>query len=114
MKPTVRRHVRAAARFEALEERTLLTFTIGSLSDSPDPVYNGQGVTLTANNVVYTNGRPFAIEFYLESNGISGLQRLTDTYLDSDGNGAGGFSVTVSTAGLANTTYTYYAQGVEA
>jgi hypothetical protein len=96
---------------ERLEPRRLLAFTIGSLTDSPDPVYRGQAFTLTANNVVITTGHPIAVDFYRETNGRSGLQAAEDLLVDVDDNSSGGYAVSVLTGGLSPGTYTYYARG---
>jgi hypothetical protein len=52
------------------------------------------------------------VAFYRESNGIAGLQfgSAGDTLLAVDSNGADGWSLVASTAGLTNGSYTYYAQ----
>src|SRR5947207_2115417 len=110
MRPTARRRSRFAALFESLEIRRLLAFTIGSLTDSPDPVNRGVPLTLTANNVVDSAGRAFEIDFYLESNGVPGLQ-AGDTTIRFDDDGSNGFSLNFSTdiLGLTPGRYTFYA-----
>ncbi|HEX8201047.1 MAG TPA: leishmanolysin-related zinc metalloendopeptidase, partial [Isosphaeraceae bacterium] len=85
--------------------------TIGSLTDSPDPVTQGGSLTLTANSVTDPDGSVASVAFYRESNGTAGLQTGTggDTLVGVDTSSAGGWTVTISTSGLAAGTYTYYA-----
>jgi hypothetical protein len=77
--------------------------TISSLTDSSDPVKQGQ--TLTAS----VTGSPESVAFYRDSNGNGTLNVGTDTLL---GNGSDGWSVSVGIpVNFAIDTYTYFAQG---
>ena len=118
--PRVKRRGRPAA-IEALELRQLLSGvaviggppTIGSLTAAPDPVYVGDPVTLTANDVT---GRAVRVYFYREPNGQPGLQTDIDPATDdllvgSDNTAADGYSIAAPTSGLATyNQYRYYAQ----
>ena len=127
------RTARAACGVQVLEPRQLLSVgiaidddpdpgpgpnpgappVIASLVASPQPVNLGVPLTLTANGVT---GRAVAVSFYVESNGQPGLQGPDDPGLPQDNvvgrdaTSSGGYTVTLSTAGLAAGTYTYYAQ----
>jgi hypothetical protein len=82
--------------------------TIGSFTVSPTSVVTGSTVTLTAASV--TGGTVTAVNFYLESNGTSGLQVGSDTLVGSGTQSGTTWSLSnVSTAGLAAGTYTFYA-----
>ena len=85
--------------------------TIASLSDSPDPATPGSPLKLTANGVADPGGSVAKVGFYRESNGVAGLQTGSggDTLVATDSSSAGGYTATVSTAGLAARAYTYYA-----
>ena len=85
--------------------------TISSLSDSPDPAAPGATITLTANGVADPGGSVAKVGFYRESNGVAGLQTGSggDTLVATDSSSAGGYTATLSTAGLSARTYTYYA-----
>ena len=95
--------------------------TIAFLSDSPDPAPTNSSFTLTANSVADSNGTINAVRFYRETNNIPGLQILVgtvgdiqgDLLLGSDTSSAGGYTFNVSTTGLANGAYTYYAQATD-
>ncbi|HJZ90596.1 MAG TPA: endonuclease/exonuclease/phosphatase family protein [Gemmataceae bacterium] len=88
---------------------------IGSFTINPSSVTVGGTVSLTADNVTEVGGTIAGVNFYLESNGTSGLQIGSDTLV-----GAGTQSGTtwtlanVSTSGLAAGTYTYYAVATDA
>jgi ELWxxDGT repeat protein len=90
---------------------------VAGLADSPDPVVAGQTVTLIATGVADPadpSGQVFSVSFYRESNGISGLQAGGgDLLIDTDSDPAAGWSVHVSTEGLAPGTYMYYALAVD-
>jgi hypothetical protein len=88
---------------------------IAGLKGGPNPVASGKSLTLTASGVTDTaTGKGIAsVAFYRESNGTGGLQaggskpdKLVGTA--TAGNN-GSWSVTISTAGLAAGTYTFYA-----
>jgi subtilisin-like proprotein convertase family protein len=88
---------------------------IATLADSPDPVVPGGTLTLAADGVVDDDGFVISVTFYRESNGVEGLQTGTDgdTPMGTDADPASGWSVDVSTGGLAAGTYTYYAQATD-
>jgi len=83
---------------------------VTSLADVPDPATPGTKLTLTA-QVTDPDGAVTKVSFYRDSNGIAGLQLGSggDTFVGTDADKAGGFSVTLNTAGLATGSYTYYA-----
>jgi len=83
--------------------------TMTSLTDSSDPVSAGTTITLTANGVADSDGTVASVKFYRETNGTYGLQTATDLLVGTDTSSTGGWTAAVSTAGLAATTYTYYA-----
>jgi len=91
--------------------------TIGALTASPNAQRAGNELTLTANNVADLAGTVTSVAFYRESNGIAGLQtgKGGDTFVGTSvqSDGRGGWSVTISTAGLPSGTYTYYAQATD-
>ena len=53
--------------------------TIGSLSVSPDPVTQGNSLTLTANSVADSDGTVAKVEFYRDTNGNGVIDVGTDT-----------------------------------
>jgi hypothetical protein len=91
---------------------------VGLLSDTPDPAYLGQDVTLTATGVADAldpTGSVSRVDFYRESNGTAGLQTGAggDTSVGSDNDAADGWSASVATGDLALGAYTYYAQATD-
>ena len=58
--------------------------TITSLSDSPDPVPQGNTLTLTANGVADSDGTVTRVEFYRDANNNSVLDVGTDQLLGED------------------------------
>src|SRR5690606_13823968 len=72
--------------------------SIGSLSDSPDPVAQGSNLTLTANNVTDADGYVTAVEFYRDTNGNGSIEPGTDVPLGTDSSSVGGWTWTGSTA----------------
>ena len=83
---------------------------IGSLSVSPGSVTAGTPATLTANNVAeFGSGTITGVNFYRESNGISGLQVGSDTLLGPGTQNGSQWSLSTSTTGLGGGVYTYYA-----
>jgi ELWxxDGT repeat protein len=87
--------------------------TIGRLTNSANPVAPGEPLTLTAKAVVDPNptGAVVRVRFYRETNGTAGLQTGTtgDTLVGVDSSPSGGWSVKLSTSGLAAGSYIYYA-----
>jgi hypothetical protein len=72
---------------------------IQTLSDSPDPVTEGEYITLTARGVTDPYGRVDYVAFYLESNGVPGFQGpevsgTPDRQLGIDSDGTNGWSWT--------------------
>ena len=61
--------------------------TIASLSDSPDPVTQGNNLALTANNVSDSDGLVVKVEFYRDVNNNSVIDVGTDALLGTDTNG---------------------------
>ncbi len=75
--------------------------TVGSLTDSPDPVIQGEDITLTALNVADSDGTVAQVEFYRDANGNGLLDVGTDTLLETDTSSTGGWSWTGATGGFA-------------
>lgn len=88
---------------------TVVTPTIGSFAVSPSTTTAGTPVTLTASNVVETNGTVSSVVFYRESNSTSGLQTASDTLIGTGTRNGTTWAITAQTTGLANGSYTYYA-----
>jgi hypothetical protein len=86
--------------------------TIGSLSDSPDPVTAPATVTLTANSVVDSDGTVANVQFYRETDGAAGLQVGSDLLLATDSTAAP-YSTTIDTSMLPGGVYTYYARAID-
>ena len=74
--------------------------TIGSLSVNPDPVTQGNNLTLTANSVGDNDGTVVKVEFYRDTNGNGVIDVGTDTLLGTDTSSSGGWTCTVSTSGF--------------
>jgi endonuclease/exonuclease/phosphatase family metal-dependent hydrolase len=85
--------------------------TIGSFVASPSSVTTGTPSALTASNVTETGGSGTitGVNFYLESNGTSGLQVGSDTLVGAGTQSGTTWTISASTTGLAAGTYTYYA-----
>ncbi len=84
--------------------------TIGSLSDSPDPLTHGDTLALTANSVADPDGTVAKVEFYWDANGNGTLDMGTDTLLGEDTSSTGGWTWSGSTAGFAIGENTYFAR----
>ncbi len=86
--------------------------SVGSLSVSPDPVTQGNSITLTANNVTDSDGTVTKIEFYRDANGNGVIDPGTDTLLGTDTNGSDGWTWTGSTSDfpVGSNTYMAWAQ----
>jgi hypothetical protein len=92
------------------------TSTVATLSDNPDPVTTGNSITLVASGVNSEDTTVSSMGFYRESNGEPGLQVGTegDTFVGTATSDVDGFwSLTLSTAGLGEGKYTYYAQATD-
>ena len=74
--------------------------SIGSLSVNPDPVMQGNSITLTANSVTDNDGTVAKVEFYRDTNGNGAIDVGTDTLLWTDTSSSGGWTCTVSTSGF--------------
>lgn len=76
-----------------------------------DGLVAGSSVTLTAGGVSDPDGTITKVGFYREANGIAGLQVGAggDTLVGTDGDKTGGYALTLTTAGLASGSHTYYA-----
>jgi len=88
------------------------TPTISSVSANPNPISVGAPVTLTASNVTVIGGTGniTGVEFYLDSNGIPGLQIGSDTDVGAGTpSGSGSTAYTIATTGGPVGTYTFYA-----
>ena len=85
--------------------------TIGSLSVNPDPVTQGNNLTLTANSVGDNDGTVVKVEFYRDTNGNGVIDVGTDTLLGTDTSSSGGWTCTVSTSGFPVGSNTYLARG---
>lgn len=84
--------------------------TVGTLTDSPDPVSSSGTLTLNLSSATDSDGIA-NVKFYREANGIPGLQtELGDVLVGTDTTGP--YSVTIPTTGLDGT-YTYYARATD-
>ena len=88
--------------------------TIASFSVSPTSVAVGGTINLTASGVTQTGATISNVNFYRESNGLSGLQPGSDIYVGLGiQNGTTWALPNQATTGLAAGTYTYYAQAMD-
>jgi hypothetical protein len=87
--------------------------TIASLGASPNPVTQGDNVTLTAGGVNDGDGTVTGVSFYLESNGQTGLQfgPAGDTFLGSGSKNASDWSWSGSTTSCGLGTNNFYVIG---
>ena len=76
--------------------------TITSLSDSPDPVTQGNTLTLTANGVADSDGTVTRVEFYRDINNNSVLDVGTDQLLGEDTSSSGGWTWSGSSEWLSS------------
>lgn len=83
--------------------------TILSLTASPNPVLQGQDLTLTANGVS-DSGTVANVTFYHDVNGNGLLDPGTDSLFGIDTNGSDGWSVTEPVTGMPAGTHTFLAQ----
>ena len=74
--------------------------SIASLSDTPDPVTQGNNVTLTANTVTDSDGTVGKVEFYRDANGNGVIDVGTDALLGTDTSSDGGWTCVASTSGF--------------
>lgn len=83
---------RLSLALEALESRILLTLpTVTTLIDAPDPVHQGDTLTLTAGGVYDLDGDPItSVHFYRSTDNV--LNLASDTLLGNDTSAAGGWT----------------------
>ena len=83
---------------------------IGSLTDSPDPVTEGNSLTLTANDVS-DDGNVVRVEFYWDADSSGTIDSQTDLLLGTDTSGADGWTCVFLAAELpTDTPITYMAR----
>jgi hypothetical protein len=104
----------SAVASAALTVIDTLVPTIGSFTVSPATVLTGGSVTLTAANVGEAGGAVTGVSFYLESDGIPGLQTDSDTLLGAGTQSGSSWSLALSTAGFPAGAYTLYAVATDA
>jgi hypothetical protein len=104
-------HLPAVADYSFSASGGTGTPTIGSFAANPSSVTAGTSTTLTASSVTETggSGTVTGVNFYLESNGTSGLQIGSDTLVGSGAQSGTTWTISAPTTGLAAGTYTYYA-----
>jgi len=83
---------------------------IVSLNAGPDPVNQGDNLTLTANGVSDSDGTVVQVEFYRDSNSSGSLEVGTDLLLGADTSSAGGWTWTGSTAAFPLGANRYFAR----
>ncbi|MBN1846077.1 MAG: lamin tail domain-containing protein [Sedimentisphaerales bacterium] len=84
--------------------------TIGSLLDQPDPVTQGQMLTLTAGGVQDTDGTVVRVEFYHDLNASGSLEVDLDILLGTDTNGLDGWNYAFDSASLPGGANGYFAR----
>ena len=88
--------------------------TIASMTASPNSVFAGTSVSLTAVNAQEPDGAIASVSFYRETNGISGLQLTGDTLVGTGAQSGSDWSLSTSTTGFTAGSYTYYAVATDA
>ena len=83
--------------------------TVTGLILTPDPVIKGDDLTLTATGAADVDGTVVQMTFYDDNNGNGTLEVGTDIELGTDTSAAGGWAITVSTAGWLAGQHTYFA-----
>ena len=88
---------------------------VGSLSAGPEPVQQGQTLTLTANGVSDPNGSVAGVSFYRDDgDGLFNPGAGADALLGTDSDGADGWSLAVGLAwDFAVGSYRYFAQATD-
>ena len=86
--------------------------TIDSLSDTPDPVVQGDTLTLTANNVINVDDGIWNVQFFRDANGNSSIDGADDV-LGTDTSSDGGWTWTGSTDWFPTGTNTYMARALD-
>jgi CSLREA domain-containing protein len=82
---------------------------IGSLTASPEPVALGNNLTLTASNVVDTDGSVVSVQFYRDVNGNGSIDVGTDQFLGTGTQSGSTWTWTGATTGFTLGTDTYMA-----
>ena len=101
--------VRSASRIEVTQPVNQPP-TIGSLSDSPDPVDRGANLTLTASSVEDTNGTVARVDFYHDANNNGVFDEGAGALMGSDTTIVSGqASVTFGTGSLPAGTRRFFA-----
>ena len=83
--------------------------TIGTFTISPNSVTRGQNTTFTADNVTVASGTVSSVRFYLEVNGVAGLQDSFDLLLGSATKSGTTWTLDVPTDPIGSGTFTAYA-----
>jgi cyclophilin family peptidyl-prolyl cis-trans isomerase len=87
---------------------------VGSLTGSPNPVVRDvQSLLLTAGGVTDPVGTVTSVEFWLDSNNNGQLDPLGDTLLGSDSSATGGWTLTISTTGMAYGDRKFFARAID-
>ena len=84
--------------------------TVGSLSDSPDPVALGGDLTLRAGSAADADGAVTTIQFWRDSNADGTLDLDTDQLLGTDTDGGDGWTWTGATTGFPAGSNRYFAR----
>gem|GEM_PF-1571494 len=101
--------VRSAARIEVTQPVNQAP-TIGSLSDSPDPVDRGSNLTLTATSVVDVDGMVARVDFYHDANNNGVFDEGAGALMGTDNTVVSGqASVTFGTGSLPAETRRFFA-----
>ncbi len=80
---------------------TNLVPTLTSLTDTPDPVTEGQNVTLTALGAADRDGTIARVDFYNDVNNNGAIDAGVDILLGSDSSAVGGYTLAVNTSNAA-------------
>ena len=86
---------------------------IGSLTASPEPVVLGNNLTLTASNVVDSDGTVVGVKFYRDVNGNGSIDVGTDQYLGTGTQSGSTWTWTGATTGFTLGTDTYMAVAMD-
>ncbi|HET6248148.1 MAG TPA: Calx-beta domain-containing protein, partial [Tepidisphaeraceae bacterium] len=87
--------------------------TSGTVVAAPASLTTGNSTTLSASGFGDTGGTILGVNFYRESNATAGLQVGGDTLLGSGTASAGTYTIPISTVGLPDGGYTYYAVALD-
>ncbi len=83
--------------------------TIDSLVLDPDPVSEGNTLTLSAEDVNDCDGQVLTVQFWHDEDGDGTLDTGQDLLLGTDNDGADGWQIEVNTAGWAPGSHIYFA-----